>query len=363
MGTAVTAKRFFLLLFLSFLTHLAIGQNYRPGYVILNNGDSLIGKISYYQAKRVLPKLYFMAQGEGYQGVVEYRPGEVQYFGFDEGGLFTGFSREDGQRFMEVLVNGPMTVLNTLGYYVIRQENIGEDVLFFKKKKIRTNERNYFLNPFYNNQYLLSSWENNCHDTEATQDKVVSSEALLRWASKYNDCIGANYQVEGTEKTGFKLDVGGIFGGFSGTLNNKFLGDVALGNTDHSIGGNLSAWSLELRYTWLSPGAYVRMTGESFEYSIAGEGTFTNQVEGKTLHVANIDMRMVTTRYSVGYDIPLKFGSGWYIAPEAGISVNIPVDEITYEVSRLDMNDEVIRTANRARDYRVSPAFIGYSGG
>ena len=359
----MSIRRLSLVFILFLVAGSVFGQNYRPGFVIFQSGDTIRGEVSYFQANQFDPRCYFIQEGHHRGHIIEYRPSEVFQFGFDEGGLFQSHDREDGMHFLEVLVQGPLMVLNTFGYYLIEQRGTNGDVLFFQKKLVSTEGEDYFLNPIWNNRALLDRWTSECGDVLDGRYQVVSREALLDWAAKYNACLGEEYSTHQTERSGYKVDVGGIYGGYAGHFDAAFLGDVALGNQRHDVMGSLRALTLEVRYGWISYGMYYRFSMERFGYTLSGSGYSNLPSEGERLHEAMIDIDMLTNRHSIGYDFPLGKRTSLYLAPEVGLSLNVPVDDVTYDVSEVDAVGDITLTRERNGDYRAANLFIGYSAG
>lgn len=107
-------KNYFPFLLIFMLTQAVIGQDFRPGYIITEEHDSVFGQIVYREGSQRFAICEFSAHSAA--GLKRYEPGQIKGYGFTGGWFYksTWLEPEDiGKRlvFAEVLLVGELSLL------------------------------------------------------------------------------------------------------------------------------------------------------------------------------------------------------------------------------------------------------------
>ena len=121
------------LLILQFLTMIGAfvhaQSDYRPGFIITNEGDSIAGQIDYRATAKNLNSCLFKSNSGQ---VVEYFPDQLKGYGFVDDKNYTS-EIEDGF-FVEKLVEGSMSLYRMDQIYLVRKDSLYR--LEYKKASI-----------------------------------------------------------------------------------------------------------------------------------------------------------------------------------------------------------------------------------
>jgi len=138
-------KKLFFVGFL-FLHALLNAQNdYRPGYVILNNGDSISGEINYRKDSYMALVCKFKTPDNQ---TVEYYPERISAYRFINGKYFVSRKIQEKQVFLEYLIKGELNVYylrnETGDHYYVDKDNEKFLELPYKKEILNGKAGNYF---------------------------------------------------------------------------------------------------------------------------------------------------------------------------------------------------------------------------
>lgn len=118
---------------LVFSTFLLNAQtDFRPGYIIFNNGDTLSGEIDY-RGDILMSTLCKFKNVDG--TIVEYTPNDLKAFRFTDGKYFVAMEAKNRKVFLEFLIKGKLNI------YYLRDEN--GDHYFLDKDGIKLTEIPY----------------------------------------------------------------------------------------------------------------------------------------------------------------------------------------------------------------------------
>ncbi|MDR0798303.1 MAG: hypothetical protein LBN18_00875 [Dysgonamonadaceae bacterium] len=116
----------FLLLFLFFclVCELKAQTNYRPGYIITLQGDTVYGQIDY-RGDDTMGRICRFKSGNDVK--TEYFPGEIQAYRFTDSKYYVSYTINNRPHFLEFLIKGKMNIYylrnNEGDHYYIEKEN------------------------------------------------------------------------------------------------------------------------------------------------------------------------------------------------------------------------------------------------
>lgn len=121
-------KRLILSLVLLALTIVAYSQtNFKPGYIIKNDGDSIHGLVDFRDASILSKRCVFIADNQ--TGEQTFLPGEIESFTFDGGKYFISKTVNGVSFFLEYLVKGKVSLYSrkqdVSTYYYIDKDTCG----------------------------------------------------------------------------------------------------------------------------------------------------------------------------------------------------------------------------------------------
>lgn len=90
---------------------LGIAQGYRDGYVVIQNGDSLVGQLLFRDANP--DRVKFKAGSSA--KAIKYTPQEIRYFGTWDGSKFVSY----GEKFATAIVSGRVSLMETGGIFFL----------------------------------------------------------------------------------------------------------------------------------------------------------------------------------------------------------------------------------------------------
>ena len=235
-------KKILILICIVFIQKVYAQSDYREGFVILKNGDTISGFINYRITDSQFKKIEFKKTLESKK--TEYTPLLIKAYGYKKNELFNSKkikdSNYDDTFFLETLVSGKITLFRLYDDFYIEKDNI-LTWLDNKKRTLYRNGKDYIFDPKrYKGilQYLLSD----CFKIkkEIKNTKYLESNLVLL-ISGYNSCNGTKNTVYKENKPWLKVNYGIILGyNFSNYKNDKNTLKNSKGNSNSiSFGGFL----------------------------------------------------------------------------------------------------------------------------
>lgn len=138
-------SNFKLLLFiiLFFLCNLSFAE-YRPGYIIKTNGDTIQGQIDY-RGDESMSKICYFRDNNTLQ---TYKPSQLIGFQFLEGKMYFSKKIDNSSFFMESLIKGVLNLYYTRSgkdhYYIERDDMPIRELVYYEKRKITNKGKKYF---------------------------------------------------------------------------------------------------------------------------------------------------------------------------------------------------------------------------
>lgn len=195
------------------LTRSANGQtDFRPGYVFIANGDSLIGEIDYRDDIHMSEICRFRS-GDN-ENEIKYTPDDIIGFRFMEGKYFVSKEVKGRKVFLEFLIRAKVSVFfmrdNKGDHYYLEKESLGLTELPYEEGEIVQDSKVYFNKP---TKYIgvLNYYMQDAPDFQSRIYSMGSPEHenLIRLARDYNQKVSkdAEYIVYEKKIPYFKVSV------------------------------------------------------------------------------------------------------------------------------------------------------------
>lgn len=164
-------------------------QDFRPGYIITINGDSINGLVSYGAGKKNLATCSFKKDKRA--KAEQYSPLELRAYGINEDKQFVSLALPDNsvptsQVFARLVVHGPMELFRYRKLFFVRKDSL-QALPLPQARMIETAQGNMSME---DKRYvaILNRLVADCH---LSADKVVYSESdLSDLVKRYNLCKG-----------------------------------------------------------------------------------------------------------------------------------------------------------------------------
>ena len=215
-------KKSFILSAFLFISLICSSQaDFREGFVIMQNGDTLHGLINYRGGTRGYTNCLFKQSQK--QKAITYSPNDIAGFGFPVDRLFISKSvdllnNNPQNVFIDVLVRGALSLYNYNGRFFIQKGDATLYELTIVKKEILEDGQNVTI---VIKKYLeiLSMVLSDCEEARAVLPKTTLNEtSLTKLVEVYNSCINSPYKTIMSGKPKVKISIG-----LSGGLINSNL--------------------------------------------------------------------------------------------------------------------------------------------
>lgn len=195
-----------LIIFGFIISYHCLSQDYREGYIIKNQNDTISGRIAYQPYAKYLKSCLFKADGIEHQ----YFPADIAGYGFYEGRYFASGIAKD--KFVEAHIIGELSLYQS-------------DTTFFLKKgaEIRELKTQTLAREIDGREgvmedtkwkgivsFMISDCIQNPMGRMATLKMQIKT--LSKLAIEYNECRGSSYVDYGGTERRMKIDVGLTFG-------------------------------------------------------------------------------------------------------------------------------------------------------
>ena len=188
---------FILLFCFSLLTVQSIyaQENYQPGYVILENGDTISGMIKYQERNRRSVRCQLKKTDT--KEVIEYTPYQIKAYYINNEGYFIAKELEGKKRFFEFLIDGKINIYflrDDFGKrYFIENEELGFTELSYKEDFVQKDGKTY-RSESKRHQGILTYY---MKDAPELTDKILSMskpehKSLIGLVLEYHDIAGKN---------------------------------------------------------------------------------------------------------------------------------------------------------------------------
>lgn len=196
--------------------------DFRPGYVVLSNGDTLQGVLDYRSNKRNAQACLFKDNAN--QQETTYGPSDLKGFGYlndkkFESRLIPLSSLDTILGYAEVVLQGKASL-----YQYIEEFYISKDAGEWYKLEVREVERRRDGQTFVTreNRYrnILAAWMPDCAAVKGKINSVALNRgALVRLLETYNSCVGTTSETYAAKKDAFKIEAGVVLGFVRSNVN------------------------------------------------------------------------------------------------------------------------------------------------
>ncbi|WP_436516384.1 hypothetical protein [Ekhidna sp. To15] len=330
----------------------SFGQNdFRNGYIITNDNDTIQGQADYRSNSKNYESCIFKSE----EGEREYFSSQIKGFGYINDKFFSSQIIEGS--FVEVLVDGDISLYRSRDKYHIKKdtslydlESIVEEVEIDGKIGTRETSRWRGILNYLTGDCLKNS-------TSSIASLKLDEKSLTRFILKYNSCKGSEFTEFKASKPWTQFDFGATLGLSRSEITTISSGSFAyLDNTYNSIDPSVGvliaisspriaekiAFQGELHFLKSSYSSLVELEGSSTQY-----------------HDTFIDLTTLSIPLSLKYSFPEK-KYGLYL--QGGINYDYHLRSDTRLLSE-QVNGNVVNTFPESSAFEVNDNQIGYWGG
>lgn len=323
-------------------------QDFREGYVILNNNDSISGLVSYSAGNKNLARCTFKLTRKS--DPVYYSPEEIQSYGFFDDKKFVSLQHADvalpeGRVFVRVLAEGVLNLYRYSNVYLIRKDVI--TVLPFpKNKKIETKTGDMLKE----DKRYVGLLNLALADCGLNADKTSYSESdLTKLVLAYNECKGQKTQQKYVKPI-FKMNFQ-VFAGYMQSNMTMNLYDDITFNPTHTIFGGLGA-------DVSSPRVFDRLffSLQGWYVNAIYQTYFEKKQSGDVRE--DIIMDFTYVKVPMGFRYNFKRRNTPYI--KAGLSISFLVEESVKTMSEREILNGDVFTEVSYGGYDIKNKAYGY---
>ena len=211
-------RRLILLIIPICIAQLSFSQtDYRKGYVVTSAGDTLLGLVDFREGAKAYRSCDFKRSED--QNAITYQPGDIIGYGFEDDKIFqskdVSFNGQpSGVVFLEVIVEGPVTLYKYDDVFFIGKDNTGLHQLVNEIKETYVEGRRVLRST---NEYIgtLNMLLFDCAEIrEKVQRTRLSERDLTTLIEDYHQCKGQSTVTYKVEKPWSKATIG-VTGGAS----------------------------------------------------------------------------------------------------------------------------------------------------
>ena len=184
---------------------LSAQKDFRAGFAVLSNGDTLHGFVNYGSPKRNISLCQFRPDKNS--SVVEYKPDQLLAYGFTGDKFYESrnYSSSEGVKkvFMEIVVKGKLSILKYgVQFYVQKAPgDLVELKTEQKEKKVNGVIEVITVNSFVG---VLNSITQDCPAVHDVVSKTrLSTKSLSEFAVQYNSCVGSKLLNSKAKRSGW----------------------------------------------------------------------------------------------------------------------------------------------------------------
>lgn len=168
----------------------AKAQDFRPGFIVKTNGDSLTGFVAYKNAKHSSTHCVFKSEPRA--ETAQYNSSELKAYGFYDDKRFKSLTLPPNSdsiqhAFGHVIVEGPMSLYKVSNFYVVTLDD-GVYVLPSPKGKVVNNTSGHYYQNDKQYVGLLSMLTRSCNQT--AEETGYTMTDLSNYVRLFNRCKG-----------------------------------------------------------------------------------------------------------------------------------------------------------------------------
>jgi hypothetical protein len=200
-------------------SNLHAQSDYKPGFIINNNNDTVHGFI-FYRAENLHEKCTFKKTKDAKS--VDYKPFDIVAFGFAEGTFYISknftIENETSAAFLEYLIRGKASIYylrRNTDHYFIEKENTRIIELTEPDKYVKKDGKTFFINKQFKGK--LKATLQDCREIFPQIEQTnLTHSSLTKLAKTYHNKVCPDQQCEIFERTRKSIHVNwNIYGGTS----------------------------------------------------------------------------------------------------------------------------------------------------
>lgn len=319
-------------------------QDFREGFVITLDGDTLSGWVEY----RSNQKNYQSCMFRGEAGMVPYAPDQILGFGYEGDKRFSA-QVVDGV-FVEVLITGPISLYKLRDQYYVHKDTS----LFALKSVLKQVERDGKVADVETSNWrgvlMLLTIDCLSEARQLVEDLTFREKSLTRLVIKYNRCQGADYAESKADRPWTEVDwyvTSGMVGSHirmtSGELSLPHLRD-----TYHSLDPFVG-----VGFSLSSPRIWERGSLEGEVHYFRPIFSSLNEINRwhTEYYETIIDLQILSVPLSVKYKFPLK---PFDVFLQGGMTFDLHLGSYTLVRHELVM-DNVVWTSPESQAFDLLP--------
>lgn len=343
--------RFTLLILLISCSSVLGQRDFRSGYIISLENDTLEGWVDYRSNLQNYGSCLFKSE----RGEVEYTPSQIKGFGYINDKFFSS-QIVDGS-FVEVLVVGQLSLYKSRDYYLFQKNS---ELFEIKSKMVeielagetRVKETSHWRGL---TSYLVSDCLTNTNDL--VSNLKLEEQSLARIVVRYNKCTGSDFKEFKSIKPWAKIDYGVAVGIASSTIKTNAGGsfsylDKSYSSVDPTIG---------LLLTISSPRVSEKFSIQTELHFIKSSYSALTEVSGSftEYHDTFINFQTVSFPFSLKYSLAEKKYGGYL---QGGASYEYHISSEAKLMSER-VTGSVVDTYPDRQAFEINKSHIGYWGG
>lgn len=215
-------KQFVIFLFFIFINQNVFSQqDFRKGYVVTLNGDTLNGLIDYRQGNGNFNSCKFKFSEA--DKLIGYTADDIDAYGFENDKLIVSkdvSSVVSSMRriFLEVLVEGKVTLYKYKSYFFIEKNGVISKLFSDVEPEIEIGNSSHLNKYRYNG--ILTALLSDCFEVRADAEQCeIAEKSLTQLLVKYYEYLGDPYRTYKSNKSWFEFRPGILLGGIYSKLS------------------------------------------------------------------------------------------------------------------------------------------------
>jgi hypothetical protein len=185
----------FFLAFILIISDLNAQSDFKPGYVILNNDDTLLGKIDSRGDKVMSTTCRFKSNNA--DSITIFDPGDIIEYRFIDGKCYVSRNLESGELiFLEYLINGKLNIyyyrnVDDEDFYLVDKEGLPLKIIPFKEEIRFIDDGTRVLYQSKLHVGLLQIYTNDADDFKPEPIKIIKPDHnnLIKLAENYHNTV------------------------------------------------------------------------------------------------------------------------------------------------------------------------------
>lgn len=305
---------------------------FEPGFIVTNEGDSIIGFIGFNENSSNYQKCFFRESIDA--ATEELNADQIKKYSVQGKRVFESREIADIDQnmervFLDVLIEGKLSLFSYRSRLFVEKEKIKLYELTNTKKMVSVEGR---TGSIYSNEYIgvLSSQTADCSTSNKDLDKVkFNLNNVSTFIIKYNQCLGGEFFVYGKELLTKNRAFGLVIGYSATSIIRNFGRDYTDEAITYGLQFESSTPRISPRFSYIIGIHYQR-----FQFNDIGINISFSQIKLPIAIKYTLNMKLVSPYISIGPVGTLNFDSNWEEGQGAGMrSLNITDGSIGYHLS------------------------------